>query len=173
MVAIAKTIANKCASINAINAEYSALKNEYDLNDLRTIIDLAKDLKRKQYEEADSHRDALIGSINGERVLRAVFADLQKDKEWKWLANKAICKAGSVSELIRKWYPDTINGEPARKLWVDDAHTMRIWTVKEITRSNAASILVACIKNITKAYKHQKQGTTVHTEGEECPVKVK
>lgn len=167
MKAIATPIAKESNSMKEVSNHYSVLKEKYGQEDAKAIVNLAKEIKRKEFEVVDVHKKSLVESIDGERVLRAVFADLKKDKDWKWLAGKAECKAGGVMELVAKWYPDTIEGMPARKVWVDESKTVRIWTEKPITKSNAAQILITCIRAIAKAAKHQKSGTVEHVEGEQ------
>lgn len=167
MRAMAKFVAKESNSMKEISNHYSALKEQYGQEEAKEIVNRAKEMKRKEFEVVDVHKKSLVESIDGERVLRAVFNDLKKDKDWKWLAGKAECKAGGVMELVAKWYPDTIEGMPARKVWVDEAKTVRIWSEKPITKSNAAQILITCIRAIAKAAKHQKSGTVEHVEGEQ------
>lgn len=162
---VAKTIAAQCVSLSEISKKYGELRQNVSTDLAKEIICLAKDYKRAEFERVDVKKSALIESISGERILRAVFKDIQKDKEWKDLASRAYCKAGSVTELVSNWYPDTINGEPARKVWNEDK-TVRTWELKPITRRNAASILIACIRNVAKGAKRQTTGTTNHKAGE-------
>lgn len=162
---VAKTIAAQCVSLSEISKKYGELRQTISADLAKEIINLAKDFKRAEFSKVDEKKAVLIESINGERILRAVFKDIQKDKEWKDLANRAYCKAGSVSELVANWYPDTIDGEPARKVWNEDK-TVRTWELKPITRGNAASILIACIRNVAKGAKRQTMGTTAHKAGE-------
>lgn len=164
-IQVAKEIAMAEVSLTAIGARYKELRDGTNAELAREIINLAKDYKRAELAKVDTLKNDVVESINGERVLKAVFKDLQKDKAYKALAYKAICKAGTVGELVSSWYPDTINGEPARKVWNADK-TQQTWELKAITRSNAAGILVSCIRNLARAAKHQKSGTTNHKEGE-------
>lgn len=164
-LAIAKRIAMEEVSLTAIGARYKELREGVGVDLAKELINLAKDYKRAEFAKVDNLKNEVVESISGERVLKAVFKDLQKDSAYKALAYKAICKAGTVSELVSAWYPDTINGEPARKVWNEDK-TQQTWELKAITRSNAAGILVSCIRNLAKAAKHQKSGTTNHKEGE-------
>ena len=164
-IAIAKRIAMEEVSLTAIGARYKELRDGVGVDLAKELINLAKDYKRAEFAKVDNLKNEVVESISGERVLKAVFKDLQKDSAYKALAYKAICKAGTVSELVSAWYPDTINGEPARKVWNEDK-TQQTWELKAITRSNAAGILVSCIRNLAKAAKHQKSGTTNHKEGE-------
>lgn len=166
MKALAGVIAADAKSIKSINNEYAAVKLQHGTEVAKEVIDLAKEMYRKAMESINGQRDEVVASINGERVLRAVFADLCKDKEYKKLCWEATCRCANVSELVANWYPHTINGVPARKVATEDGG--KVWMVKEITRSNAASVLVACIKNVAKARKHQKSGTEVHEEGEQA-----
>jgi hypothetical protein len=164
-IQVAKEIARVEVSLTAIGARYKELREGVGVDLAKEIINLAKDYKRAEFAKVDSLKNDAVEFISGERVLVAVFKDLQKDKAYKALAYKAICKAGTVGELVSAWYPDTINGEPARKVWNADK-TQQTWELKAITRSNAAGILVSCIRNLAKAAKHQKSGTTNHKEGE-------
>lgn len=167
ILALANKVCEGAASMREINAKYNDLKAEYGQELARAIIDGAKTLRRKDLEKVDNQRDTVVNSIDGQRVLKAVFADLCKDRAYKKLCWIATCKCTDVGELVAKWYPHTIDGQPAKKVKVDEAGT-KVWTVKDVTRTNAASILVACIKNVAKACKKQKSGTVNHEEGEVC-----
>lgn len=149
-----------------INAKYNDLKANYGQEVAKSVIDSAKQMRRNDLAKVDAQRDVVVDSINGSRVLRAVFADLCKDREYKKLCWEATCKCKDVDELVAKWYPHTINGQPARKVSTEDGG--KVWMVKDVTRTNAASILVACIRNVAKARKHQKSGTEMHEEGEQA-----
>lgn len=162
---VAKVIAAQCTSLSEISKRYSELRETISADVAKEIINFAKDYKRADFAKVDEKKAVLIESITGERVLRAVFKEIQKDRAYKDLANRAYCKAGSVSELVSRWYPDTIDGEPARRVWNEDK-TARTWELKPITRANAASILIACIRNVAKGAKRQTTGTTAHKAGE-------
>lgn len=164
-IQVAKAISAQCASLSEISKKYGELRENLSADSAKELINLAKEFKRAELAKVDEKKAVLIESINGERVLKAVFKEIQKDKEWKELANRAYCKAGSVGELVANWYPDTIDGEPARKVWNEDK-TVRSWDIKPITRGNAASILIACIRNVAKGAKRQTTGTTNHKAGE-------
>ena len=162
----AKDIAARSNTISEISKVYTDLReNGLSPETAKAIINEAKDIKRAEYAKLDEKKAGLVESITGELVLKAVFREIQKDSRYRLLANRAFCKAGSVSELVSAWYPDTIDGEPARRVW-NEKKTVRTWELKLVTRGNAASILIACIKNVAKAAKHQKSGTTKHTLGE-------
>lgn len=162
----AKEIAARANTISEIAKVYTSLReNGLSSETAKAIINEAKDIKRAEYAKLDEKKAGLVESINGELVLKAVFKEIQKDSRYRLLANKAFCKAGSVSELVSAWYPDTIDGEPARRVW-NEEKTVRTWELKPVTRGNAATILIVCIRNVAKAAKHQKSGTTKHTLGE-------
>lgn len=165
ILALANKVCEGAKSMKDINAKYNDLKAAYGIEEAKAIVDNAKRLRRKDLEKIDAQRDKVVESINGARVLKAVFADLCKDKTYKKLCWIATCKCTDVGELVAKWYPHTIDGQPARKVATDE-EGVKVWTVKEVSRSNAASILVACVKNIAKDRKNQKSGTTEHTDGE-------
>jgi hypothetical protein len=166
LIQIARTIADQNQSLTAIAKAYAGLlEKNYSQADARAIVDRAKEFKKADFARIDEKKAALVESINGELVLKAVFKEIQKDRRYKSLADKAYCKAGSVSELVSAWYPDTIDGEPARRVW-NEGKTVRTWELKPVTKGNAASILITCIRNVAKAAKHQKSGTTKHEAGE-------
>lgn len=166
ILALANKVCEGATSMKDINAKYNEVKANYGQEVAKAVIDAAKAMRKSDLEKVDTQRDAVVGSINGSRVLKAVFADLCKDKEYKKLCWVATCKCTNVDELVANWYPHTINGQPARKVSTEDGG--KVWMIKKVTRSNAASVLVACIKNVAKACKHQKSGTEKHEEGEQA-----
>lgn len=166
ILVLANKVCEGAKSMKDINAKYNEVKAEFGQDIAKEVIDAAKALRRRDLGEIDGERDAVIDGITGERVLVAVFKELSKDKNYGKLCFKAQARCKDVSELVANWYPHTISGVPARKVTTEEGG--KVWMVKEVTRSNAAGILVSCVKNIAKAAKKQKSGTVNHIEGEEA-----
>ena len=167
ILALANKVCEGAKSMNDINAKYNDLKATYGIEVAKEVVDKAKALRKKDLAKIDAQRDAVVGSIDGERVLKAVFADLCKDRAYKRLCWEATKKCTDVKDLVANWYPHTIGREPARKV-ATEVEGQKKWTAREVTKTNAAGILIACIKNVAKSRKGQKSGTHSHEEGEIC-----
>lgn len=174
---IAMTIVMNTKSANEIKAQYEVLSAQYGKETARLIVDKARELRKKDQAKLDSRKNNLLEVID-RKGLEWAFNGLLKEKDWKALAGRALCKCTDVVELVTRWYPHTIlvvdeNGKtfgvPAKKAVNEETNT-KYWTVKE--KSNPQTTLKACLRQIAKSAKSAKGGTTVHTEGEVVPAKV-
>lgn len=166
--AAAVELMNNTSSAKEIRNQYKVLAEKYGKEAARAIVDNARELRAKDQDKLTDRRDVCLLTID-KKALEWNFDGLKKDKDFKALAGRAACKCPDVLELVAKWYPDTINGWPACKVTGKDGS--RTWQVKE--KYNPQAVLKACLKQIAKAAKGAKAGTTTHTIGEPCPVKVK
>lgn len=175
---IAMTIVMNTNSANEIKAQYEVLKEKHGAEIARLIVDKARELRKKDVAKIDARKNNLVEVIDA-KGLEWAFAGLLKEKDWKALAGRALCKCGTAVELVTRWYPHTIRvtdadgntvGVPAKKVLSEDGNT-KYWTVKG--KSNPQSTLKACLRQIAKSAKTAKGGTTVHTEGELVPVVAK
>lgn len=158
---IAMTIVMNTNSASEIKAQYAVLAEQYDKATARLIVDKARELRKKDCAKLDERRDNLKEVID-RKALQWAFDGLLKEKDWKALAGRALCKCSDVVELVARWYPHTIQGVPAQKKTADDGS--KFWTVK--SKCNPQSVLKACLKQIAKSAKGAKGGTTIHAEGE-------
>lgn len=185
---IAMTIVMNTKSANEIKAQYEVLSAQYGKETARLIVDKARELRKKDQAKLDERRNNLLEVIDA-KGLEWAMAGLLKEKDWKALAGRAMCKCSTAVELVTRWYPHTIlvsdengntYGVPAKKVAVLDSEgnevlnadgtTAKQWTIKG--KSNPQSTLKACLRQIAKSAKSAKGGTTVHTEGEVVPMKV-
>ena len=164
---IAMTIVMNTKSNAEIKAQYAVLSEQYDKATARLIVDKARELRKKDIERLTERRDNLVEVID-RKALEWAFNGLLKEKDWKALAGRALCKCSDVVELVARWYPHTIAGVPACKKTAEDGS--KYWTVK--SKYNPQSVLKACLKQIAKSAKGAKGGSTLHAEGEIVPVKV-
>ena len=176
---IAATIVANTNSANEIKASYSALAEKYGKADARLIVDKARELRKKDLERIDDRKDNILVTID-RKGLEWAFAGLLKEKDYKALAGRALCKCSDVVELVARWYPHTIQGQPAYKKTVVDGdgnpvldengNEVKQWTIK--SKNNPQAVLKACLKQIAKCAKGAKFGTTVHADGETVTKKV-
>lgn len=174
---IAMTIVMNTKSANEIKAQYEVLSAQYGKELARLIVDKARELRKKDQAKLDARKNNLLEVIDA-KGLEWALAGLLKEKDWKALAGRAMCKCSTAVELVTRWYPHTIlvsdengntYGVPAKKVVSEDGNT-KYWTVKD--KSNPQSTLKACLRQIAKSAKSAKGGTKVHTEGELVPAKV-
>lgn len=173
---IAMTIVMNTKSANEIKAQYEVLSAKYGKELARLIVDKARELRKKDQAKLDERKNNLLEVID-RKGLEWALNGLLKEKDWKALAGRALCKCTDAVELVTRWYPHTIRvtdadgntyGVPAKKAVSEDGNT-KYWTVKE--KSNPQTTLKACLRQIAKSAKSAKGGTTVHTEGEVIPAK--
>ena len=159
--AAAVELMNNTASAKEIRNNYKALAEKYGKDDARAIVDKARELRAKDLDKLADRRENALATID-RKALEWNFEGLKKDRDYKALAGRAACKCPDVVELVAKWYPHTINGQPAAKVTMEDGS--QVWTVK--TKCNPQAVLKACLKQIAKAAKGAKAGTVKHEEGE-------
>lgn len=173
---VAMTIVMNTKSANEIKAQYEVLSAKYGKELARLIVDKARELRKKDQAKLEERKVNLVEIID-RKGLEWAFAGLLKEKDWKALAGRALCKCTDAVELVTRWYPHTIRvtdaegntyGVPAKKVLNEETNT-KYWTVKE--KSNPQTTLKACLRQIAKSAKSAKGGTIVHTEGELVPVK--
>ena len=170
---IAMTIVMNTKSANEIKEQYKVLAEQYGKETARLIVDKARELRKKDIAKLDERKVNLVEIID-RKGLEWAFAGLLKEKDYKALAGRALCKCPDVVELVARWYPHTIEGAPAyRKAVVDgegnpvldaEGNVQKVWAIKP--KNNPQAVLKACLRQIAKSAKGAKGGTITHEEGE-------